>query len=511
MPVSLLTGLNPTQVESIIAHELAHIARRDYLFNIFQTIIEIIFFYHPAVWWISSIARTERENYCDDIAIILTGDKINYAKALANIRVETPENSYAMAFSNNKNKLLKRVKRLLNPHIMKTNFKEGFIASCVLFAGILMLTLGATASVKENNIFPNQKDTIKSQKQISNGNSVDLKDKTESSKKDQELSKENSKMLTDLEGIENISDKLEKELEVAFGDLDNVSTHEVLKGIRGALKEMDINLIVNEALKGANAALNNMDIDKVVNESLKKDGNANDDILAHEAIKGAQAAVKEMDLNLIINEALKGAEGALKEMDLQKIIQESLEKEIKENDEERKPIVLKENKYLPIIQKGTESWNSYRKENPHILPDLSNILISELNLEGVNLKNVSLENACIQKSNLNNGNMNGINANNLEIKNLQINNADFSNSNLNNAEFKNSVVQNTSFKNVNLQSSEFKDCDLNNCDFRKANLRNVNFSGGNINNCEFKGAIANKETQFPSHFDAKKEGLILEN
>jgi beta-lactamase regulating signal transducer with metallopeptidase domain len=508
LPVSLLTGLSAAQVESIIAHELAHIARRDYLFNIFQSVVEILFFYHPVIWWISSIARAERENCCDDIAIDLTGDKISYAKALANIRVETPPTSYAMAFSNNNNKLLKRVKRLLNPHTMKTNFKEGFIASCVLFTGILMLTIGASASVKEYNISPVSKDTIKSQEQSSKNISGS---NTKSSKENKEITEKNDKMLSDLKGLENMSDGLEKELEVALGDMDNLSTYEVLKGIKGALNEMDINIIVNEALKGAKAAINNMDIDKVVNESLKKNEESNKEVIAHEAINGAQAALKEMDLNVIVNEALKGAEGALKEMDIEKIIEESIEKDIqKEAKKDKKDALKKENKYLPIIQKGSASWNNFRKENQQILPDLSNTEISELNLEGINLKNISLEDACIQKSNLNNGDLTGIFANNLEIRNLQLNNADFSNSTLSNAEFKNSTVQNTSFKNANLQSAELTDCNFSNCDFRKANLRDVQFSGGSLNNCEFKGAIANEDTQFPAGFNAIKEGIIME-
>ncbi|NJK96934.1 MAG: M56 family metallopeptidase [Bacteroidales bacterium] len=329
LPVSLFSGLSTSQIESIIAHELAHIQRRDYLLNIFQSVIEILFFYHPAVWWISSVARTERENCCDDIAVEITGDKISYAKALANIRTESPESSYAMAFSGNKNKLFKRVKRLLNPHPMKTNFKEGFITSCILFTGIILLTIGATASVNEFNIAPTSKDTTK--KELKN---VEPFTKNELTVKEKEkIKKENKEMFQELNNLGNLSENLEKELEVAFGDLDELSTNEVLKGIKGAMKEMDLNLIVNEALKGAKAALNNMDINTIVKESIQNEQNEqqNEIIIAQEAVKGAQAALEEMDLNLIVNEALKGVEGALKEMDLDNIVEKSLENELKEN------------------------------------------------------------------------------------------------------------------------------------------------------------------------------------
>ena len=66
--------MNEAEVSAILAHELAYIKRQDYLINLFQSVIEIIFFYHPAVWWISSKVRAERENCCDDIAIEVTGN-----------------------------------------------------------------------------------------------------------------------------------------------------------------------------------------------------------------------------------------------------------------------------------------------------------------------------------------------------------------------------------------------------------------------------------------------------
>ena len=146
LPVSAFTGLSPKQLESIIVHELAHIIRRDYLVNFLQSILEILFFYHPAVWWINGIIRTERENCCDDIAIEQTGDSVNYAKALANIQEQLLiKENLAMAITGHKNRLLKRIKRLLNQPKMKTNFIEGFTASCIIFLGIFVIALNANA------------------------------------------------------------------------------------------------------------------------------------------------------------------------------------------------------------------------------------------------------------------------------------------------------------------------------------------------------------------------------
>jgi beta-lactamase regulating signal transducer with metallopeptidase domain len=76
LPASALTGLNTEQLEAILAHELAHIKRYDYLVNMLQTIVETLGFYHPAVWWISHKIRAEREHCCDDLAVSISGDRV---------------------------------------------------------------------------------------------------------------------------------------------------------------------------------------------------------------------------------------------------------------------------------------------------------------------------------------------------------------------------------------------------------------------------------------------------
>jgi GWxTD domain-containing protein len=82
LPASAVTGLPPDQLEAIVAHELAHIARNDYLVNLLQTLTESVLFYHPAVWWASERIREERESCCDDAVVELTGDSVMYSRAL---------------------------------------------------------------------------------------------------------------------------------------------------------------------------------------------------------------------------------------------------------------------------------------------------------------------------------------------------------------------------------------------------------------------------------------------
>jgi beta-lactamase regulating signal transducer with metallopeptidase domain/HEAT repeat protein len=85
LPPSVLTGLTPMQLEAVLAHELAHIRRHDYLANLIQTVIETVLFYHPAVWWLSRRIRQEREHCCDDLAVSVCGDAVAYGRALAEL------------------------------------------------------------------------------------------------------------------------------------------------------------------------------------------------------------------------------------------------------------------------------------------------------------------------------------------------------------------------------------------------------------------------------------------
>jgi bla regulator protein blaR1 len=88
LPVTALTGLSSEQLEVVLFHELAHIRRADYLWNLLQTMVETLFFFHPAVWWISRRVREERELSCDDIAVKNCSDPALYASALLRIEEE---------------------------------------------------------------------------------------------------------------------------------------------------------------------------------------------------------------------------------------------------------------------------------------------------------------------------------------------------------------------------------------------------------------------------------------
>ncbi|TWU12232.1 Regulatory protein BlaR1 [Symmachiella macrocystis] len=112
LPTSSLMGLDTRELEAILAHELAHVRRHDNLVNILQSIVEILLFFHPAVWWLSRRIRIERENCCDDMAVGIVGNKVAYARVLARI-AELGSRPVGLAASANGSDLVARVRRLL--------------------------------------------------------------------------------------------------------------------------------------------------------------------------------------------------------------------------------------------------------------------------------------------------------------------------------------------------------------------------------------------------------------
>src|SRR3569623_1670903 len=100
-------------VEMLLAHELAHIRRHDYLVNVLQIIAEAMLFYHPAVWLISGHIRAEREVCCDDVAVAVGGDAFIYACALADLASRSPSLLNASLAANG-GSLPERIGRLLN-------------------------------------------------------------------------------------------------------------------------------------------------------------------------------------------------------------------------------------------------------------------------------------------------------------------------------------------------------------------------------------------------------------
>jgi beta-lactamase regulating signal transducer with metallopeptidase domain len=122
VPASLVTGMPPELLEALLAHELAHVRRLDYLVNLIQAAIEILLFYHPAVWWLSHRIRLEREQIADDLAASTLGEPRRLALALSELdlfQLSIPQLAPAAHGGN----LMSRIKRLVRPESEPLNWK----------------------------------------------------------------------------------------------------------------------------------------------------------------------------------------------------------------------------------------------------------------------------------------------------------------------------------------------------------------------------------------------------
>jgi beta-lactamase regulating signal transducer with metallopeptidase domain len=146
LPVSAVIGLEPRQLELVLAHELAHVRRHDYLVNLLQTLTESLLFYHPAVWWVSRCVRAERENCCDDLAVDVCGDPVSLARALAALEEMRVRPAVGLAAAATDGPLLQRVRRLLGVPVVADRRRAGWSAALALVVSALVLGLGAQRS-----------------------------------------------------------------------------------------------------------------------------------------------------------------------------------------------------------------------------------------------------------------------------------------------------------------------------------------------------------------------------
>ena len=145
LPTSFVSGVPHSQLEAILAHELAHVARHDYLANLLQTCVETLFFYHPAVWWLSHRIRVERENCCDDRAVSVLGNRAEYGRAL--LAVEEFRNARSsLALSATGGSLLARVTRLLANAPQDDRRPSGVWVALGVSMMALAVAVGAVAS-----------------------------------------------------------------------------------------------------------------------------------------------------------------------------------------------------------------------------------------------------------------------------------------------------------------------------------------------------------------------------
>jgi len=164
LPATMVTGLTSAQLEMLILHELAHIRRHDYLVNFLQTLIELLFFFHPSVHWIGKQMRNEREYCSDDIAVQHCGDAIAYAHTLtdtASLCVSKCTKSNfqtipTMAMAASGGDLKERVLRLVDHHCAPSNDTSKWLAAISLLTALILLSINQLLTMPFTNHLSNE-------------------------------------------------------------------------------------------------------------------------------------------------------------------------------------------------------------------------------------------------------------------------------------------------------------------------------------------------------------------
>ena len=139
-PIGLLQGLPTAEVEAILLHELAHIRRWDYLVNLLLSFLQVVYFYHPAYWWLQSQLDNEREFHCDEMVLQHGSNQLTLIKALASVKeYQQLRMTPSLAFAGRKNQLLLRVERIMQSH-KKTNWLGGILSIALLLSSFLLMS-----------------------------------------------------------------------------------------------------------------------------------------------------------------------------------------------------------------------------------------------------------------------------------------------------------------------------------------------------------------------------------
>lgn len=157
LPLALINQLSIVEVEAILAHELAHLRRYDYVLNVVQLFLEAVFYYHPASWWLGTEIRLLREQCCDDLAIQHTGNSMTYAKTLLTVaehQRQLPTQFALGLLGGNKQHLLHRIQRILNQPVKQPDMREKFAVTSILLSLALLVSLSTGWTSPAEDVLP---------------------------------------------------------------------------------------------------------------------------------------------------------------------------------------------------------------------------------------------------------------------------------------------------------------------------------------------------------------------
>ena len=149
IPAGYISQIPAEQLEMILAHELAHIKRYDYLVNLFQSALDVLFFFNPFFAGISEKIRTERECSCDELATHYLGNRDGMAVALTNLKLISTRSTISLSAAPVESDFAQRIHRLLPGEDRMKESPKNPILGLGIMAGIIILF---TTCVKDQNV-----------------------------------------------------------------------------------------------------------------------------------------------------------------------------------------------------------------------------------------------------------------------------------------------------------------------------------------------------------------------
>ncbi len=268
LPIGLITNLTTREIEAVLAHELAHIKRHDYAVNLLQSVIEVLYFFHPALWWLSARVREEREHCCDDLAVAACGgDGRILAQALARVEElrlaqieQTP--ALAMAFASKRQHLLHRVRRMLGVPT-RPFVSNGSLAGLTL-ATLLLMSVSVYAVQQQETPKPRKTQAPATRRHKVDGNSeygmVDNKKVSYVIWKGQKLPASRvatlQKLLNQVQNGElNIDDVQQPNRDILLTIIEKNNAFDGgMEALADGLAHIDYNSIIKTGMDAANAA-----------------------------------------------------------------------------------------------------------------------------------------------------------------------------------------------------------------------------------------------------------------
>jgi TonB family protein len=284
LPAGCLTGMSEQQVEALLAHELAHVCRNDYLVSVAQSVLEAVLFYHPAVWWVSNQLRREREYCCDEMAVGVCGDRLAYARALSLLE-ERRALSREVVLGANGGVLTMRIKRLLGyrEEIASSNMAWVIVLAIVIAGGGSIIGRFAVAESKPETIVvaamqseqtaqsvqaaANAAEAADAQKQSAAQQSEAMQKQLENAQ--EALARARTESVTSTEADRKQLDAAQQQVQAAIKNLKNGEIRKQLDEVRRQVNSAEFRKQIQEAMDAAKK-VNSTDIQKQMTEMKKQ-------------------------------------------------------------------------------------------------------------------------------------------------------------------------------------------------------------------------------------------------